>query len=166
MCRSACPGASVYTAAQMSDQGNAIPVGSLPEELVGLLSQPRVAVLATLRRDGGPATTACWYDIDDQWLLLTMYTDARRLANIRRDPRVAMTVIGEDPYQHVSISGSVVRTWDDPELVVMDRLSVRYTGEPWPERKPCVSMHVQIERWHAYGLLSEASDYSSTARPA
>ena len=31
-------------------------------------------------------------------LPVTMYADARRLANIRRDPRVALTILGEDPY--------------------------------------------------------------------
>jgi PPOX class probable F420-dependent enzyme len=143
----------------MTDATEGLPVGSLPEQLRQLIAQPRVAVLATLRRDGSPATTACWYDVDGPWLLLTMYADARRLTNIRRDPRVAMTILGEDPYQHVSISGTVVEIWDDPELKVMDRLSMRYSGEPWPERKPCVSMRVRIDRWHAYGLLSESSDY-------
>ena len=69
--------------------------------------------------------------------------------------------LGEDPYQHVSISGPVIETWDDPALEVMDRLSMRYTGEPWPEREPCVSAFVEIERWHTYGVLSESSDYSS-----
>ncbi|MGB0092321.1 MAG: hypothetical protein WBP81_07290 [Solirubrobacteraceae bacterium] len=67
----------------------------------------------------------------------------------------------EDPYQHVSISGPVIEMWDDPALEVMDRLSMRYTGEPWPEREGCVSALVEIERWHTYGVLSEASDYSS-----
>jgi len=43
----------------------------------------------------------------------------------------------------------------------MDRLSMRYMGEPWPERRPCVSAPVEIDRWHTYGLLSESSDYSS-----
>ena len=92
--------------------------------------------------------------------MITMYASARRLPNIRENPRVAMTILGEDPYQHVSLSGSVVEIWDDPELQVMDRLSMRYMGEPWPEREPCVSMLIEIDRWHTYGLLAEASDYS------
>jgi hypothetical protein len=93
-----------------------------------------------------------------------MYSDAHRLPNIRNNPHVAMTVLGEDPYQHVSLSGRVAEIWDDPDLKVMDRLSMRYTGEPWQERKPCVSALVQIDRWHSYGLLSESSDYSPTQR--
>lgn len=137
----------------------------IPSELARFLEQPRFAVLATVRRDGSPATTACWYDLEEGKLLITMYSDAHRLPNIRNNPHVAMTVLGEDPYQHVSLSGRVAEIWDDPDLKVMDRLSMRYTGEPWgQERKPCVSALVQIDRWHSYGLLSESSDYSPTQR--
>ena len=133
----------------------------LPSDLERFLAEPRIAVLATVRRDGHPATTACWYDLEDGQLLITMYTDARRLGNIRHTPHVAMTILGEDPYHHLSLAGRVTRIWDDPELEVMDRLSLRYTGERWAERKPCISALVEIERWHTYGLISDASDYSS-----
>lgn len=132
---------------------------NLPPELEHFLAAPRIAVLATVRRDGEPATTACWYDLDEGRLLITMYETARRLPNVRHNPHLALTIVGEDPYQHLSLAGRVVEMWDDPDLEVMDRLSMRYTGEPWPEREPCVSMLVEIDRWHSYGLLSESSDY-------
>jgi PPOX class probable F420-dependent enzyme len=131
----------------------------LPAELERFLEQPRIAVLATVRRDNSPATTACWYDLEGGRLLITMYATAHRLPNLRRNPRVAMTIVGDDPYQHLSLSGTVHELWDDPDLKVMDRLSMRYMGEPWPEREPCVSALVEIERWHTYGLISESSDY-------
>jgi PPOX class probable F420-dependent enzyme len=134
---------------------------NLPTDLAQFLAQPRIAVLATVRRDGAPATTACWYDLQDGKILITMHADARRLPNIKQDPRVAMTIVGDDPYQHVSLAGQVVESWDDPGMEVMDRLSMRYMGEPWQERVPCVSALIEIDRWHTYGLLSEASDYSS-----
>ena len=138
----------------------------LPGEIRQFLEQPRIAVLATVRRDGTPATTACWYELQDSRVLLTMYATAHRLPNLRSTPHVAMTVLGEDPYQHVSISGPVTEIWDDPELEVMDRLSMRYMGEPWPERLPCVSALIEIRRWHAYGVLSESSDYGTAERTA
>lgn len=133
----------------------------LRPELEQFLQQPRIAVLATAHADCTPATTACWYDLEGGRLLITMYADAHRLPNLRRNPHVAMTIVGEDPCQHVSLAGSVHEMWDDPNLELMDRLSLRYTGEPWPERKPSVSALIEIERWHTYGLLSESSDYSS-----
>jgi PPOX class probable F420-dependent enzyme len=137
---------------------------ALPEEVRTFLDQPRVAVLATVRHDGTPASTACWYELQEGRVLITMFATARRLPNIRRTPHVAMTVLGEDPYQHASLAGAVVEMWDDPVNEVMDRLSLRYTGEPWPEPEPCVSAFVEIERWHTYGVLSESSDYSPSER--
>jgi PPOX class probable F420-dependent enzyme len=118
----------------------------LPETVRHFLEHPRVAVLATMRRDGTPASTACWYELQDNRMLITMYATSRQLHNIKRTPHVAMTILGDDPYQHVSISGPVIETWDDPDLEMMDRLSMRYTGEPWPEREECVSAQVEIER--------------------
>ena len=118
-----------------------------------------MAVLGTVGRDGAPACTSCWYDLDGELVLITMYATAHRLANVRRDPRVALTVLGEDPYMHVSLAGRVVRLWDDPRLEVMDRLSRRYTGQPWSEREPCVSAHVAIERWHTYGVRGAVPEY-------
>jgi hypothetical protein len=41
-----------------------------------------------------------------------------------------MTIVGDDPYQHVSLAGPVVELWNDPDLEVMDRLSMRDMGEP------------------------------------
>ncbi|HLH64428.1 MAG TPA: pyridoxamine 5'-phosphate oxidase family protein [Solirubrobacteraceae bacterium] len=131
----------------------------LPEAVLELLEKPRVAVLATVRADGTPATTACWYGLQDGMILLTVYANARRLPNIRRRAHVALTILDEDPYRHVSVSGPVARMWEDPEMEVMNLLSMRYTGEPWHEREPCVSMLVEIERWHAYGVLSDGSDH-------
>ena len=138
------------------------PDRKLPETVRHFLEQPRVAVLATVRRDGTPASTACWYELQDNRMLITMYATSRRLRNTDSargddDPR-------RSPYQHVSISGPVIETWDDPELEVMDRLLMRYQGEPWPERKECVSAFVEIERWHTYGVLSQSSDYSPSER--
>lgn len=48
------------------------PARNLPAELRHFLEQPRVAVLATVRRDGTPASTACWYELQDDRVLITM----------------------------------------------------------------------------------------------
>jgi PPOX class probable F420-dependent enzyme len=126
-------------------------LASLPPELARFLSSPRRAVMATVRRDGGPATTACWYDLVDGRVVFAMFADATRLRNIRRDPRVALTVLADDWYAHVSVMGRAVEIRDDPELVTLDQLSMRYIGEPYPDRQPGVSVTVEIERWHTYG---------------
>ena len=73
------------------------PDRTFPEEVRRFLEQPRVAVLATVRRDGRPASTACWDELEDCRMLITMYATAHRLPNIRSNPIAAMTIVGEDP---------------------------------------------------------------------
>ena len=71
----------------------------------------------------------------------------------------AATARVPDAYQHVSLPGTVCELPDNPDCD--GSLSMRYMGEPSPERQPCVSALVEIDLWHTYGLLSESSDYGS-----
>jgi PPOX class probable F420-dependent enzyme len=129
-----------------------MPAAPLPPELERFVSAPRPAVVATVRPDGTPVTTAVWYGLEDRRLLLSMGAGSPRAHNLRNDPRVALTILGDSWYDHVSILGRVSELRDDPELVDLDRLSVRYGGEPYPERDiRCVSAIVEIERWHTWG---------------
>ena len=77
-----------------------------------------------------------------------------RLRFLRRDPRVALTVLGSESwYHHVSLLGRVVSLEDDEALVDIDRLAVRYTGRPYRNReRRRISAWIEPERWHAWGL--------------
>lgn len=115
----------------------------LPPAIDEFLSRPNPAVMATLRPDGSPHTAPTWYDWEDGRALVNMEASRRRLAHIRRDPRVAMSVLDDDSwYRHVTLSGRVVSIEADPDHRDMDRLSVRYTGSPHQDRDQ--------ERWSAW----------------
>jgi PPOX class probable F420-dependent enzyme len=129
-----------------------MPRGPLPPELVEFLRPARPAVVATVRPDGTPATTATWYDWDDGRLLLSMTAGSPRTRNVRATPEIALTVLGENWYDHVSVSGPVVELRDDEGLADLDRLSLRYWGELYPKRElRCVTALVEVARWHAWG---------------
>jgi hypothetical protein len=84
-------------------------------------------------------------------VLLSMSDTARRLDHLRRNPSVALTILGENWYQHVSLLGRVVEIREDEGLPDLDRLSMRYEGAPYPDRDPCVTVVMEVERWHTYG---------------
>jgi PPOX class probable F420-dependent enzyme len=109
-------------------------------------------VIATLRPDGTPVTVATWYDWEDGRLLVNMDERRRRLAHLRADPRVSLTVMDvADWSSHVSLQGRVASLVDDAGLRDIDRLSVRYTGRPYPIRdRGRVTARIEIERWHAW----------------
>jgi hypothetical protein len=113
--------------------------------------------MATVRADGAPVTVACWYEyLHDGRVLLSMSDRARRLDHLHGNPHVALTVLGDDWYHHVSLLGRVSETRTDDGLVDLDRLSMRYLGNPYADREPCVTVIVLVDRWHTYG--SPASD--------
>jgi PPOX class probable F420-dependent enzyme len=129
-----------------------MPKAPLPPDLERFVAAPRAAVVGTVRPDGSPVTTAVWYGLEDGRVLLSMDADGPRVRNLRNNPRVALTILGESWYDHVSLLGTVVEIRDDPDLADLDRLSVRYDGVPYPDRDlRCVSVLFEIERWHTWG---------------
>ena len=125
----------------------------MPPEVEDFLRRPNPAVVATLRPDGSPHTAPTWYDWEDGRVLLNMEDTRLRLGFMRRDPRVALTVLGGDDgwYAHVSLLGRVVELYDDDDLRDIDRLAQRYTRQPFRTRnRKRVSAWMQPERWHEW----------------
>ena len=131
-----------------------MPPVPLPPELEEFLRLPNPAVVATIRPDGSPHTAATWYDWNGGRVLLNMDESRLRLRFMRRDPRVALTVLGRDSwYSHVSLLGRIVSIDDDPDLRDIDRLSQRYRGAPYRIRdRKRVSAWVEVERWYGWNV--------------
>jgi len=129
-----------------------MPTPPLPPDLQAILVQANPAVIATIRPDGSPHTAATWYDWEDGRVLVNMDESRRRLAYLRRDPRVSLTVLWvEGWYVHVTVMGRVVSLKDDTDLADIDRLSMRYTGRPYPDRdRRRVSAWIKVDSWHAW----------------
>jgi PPOX class probable F420-dependent enzyme len=129
-----------------------VPQAPLPTELERFLEDPHAAVVATLTKDGSPTTAATWYDWVDGRVLLSMDARGPRIQNIQRDPRVALTVLGEDWHTHVSLLGRAVEIREDSDYIDVDRLSIRYLGKPYSRRDhPIVTILVEVDRWHTFG---------------
>ena len=125
----------------------------VPSHVDEFLRRPNPAVVATLRPDGSPHSVPTWYDWEDGRVLLNMEDTRLRLGYMRRDPRVALTVLAEDSwYRHVSLLGRVVSIEDDETLADIDRLAIRYTGRPFRTRDARrVSAWMEPDRWHGWG---------------
>ena len=129
-----------------------MPRAPLPPELVEFLKEPHAAVIATVRSDGAPYTAATWYDWDDGHLLVNMDFERLRLSHMRRDPRVAVTVLDiEDWYHAVTVLGRVVEIRDDEAFADIDRLSLRYREAPyWNRERKRITALIAPERWHEH----------------
>ena len=124
----------------------------LPGSLVAFLSEPNPAVIATIAPNGSLHTAATWYLWEDGRVLVNMDASRRRLAHLRNDPRVSLTVLGKDDWsRHVSLSGQVASLEPDPQFEAIDRLARHYSGQPFRLRdRGRVSAWIEIDSWHAW----------------
>jgi PPOX class probable F420-dependent enzyme len=65
---------------------------SLPDAARTLLESGAVAQVVTLDADGSPHVTAAWVGVDGDEILFATLPDQRKLRNLRRDPRIALSV--------------------------------------------------------------------------
>lgn len=92
----------------------------IPTSARELLESGALAHVATLNSDGSPHVTMAWVGIEDDQVLLATLFDQRKLKNMRRDPRVA-----------VSIETSKVNDWGLHEyLVLYGHAAVTEGGAP------------------------------------
>ncbi len=70
----------------------ALMVDQLSDAAHALLESTAVASLVTLDPDGTPHVSAAWVGVEDGEVVIGTLSDQRKLRNIRRDPRVALTV--------------------------------------------------------------------------
>ena len=90
--------------------------------------------------DGSPHSVAVWVGVEGERIVFFTQPSSRKARNIAADPRVAISVIDrENPYRTARVRGRVVATReDDAALEVIDRLSHKYTGQPFPMRSGVV----------------------------
>jgi PPOX class probable F420-dependent enzyme len=111
---------------------------SLQPEIRELFERPNFVHVATLLADGSPHSVAVWAGVvDGDRVAFFTQPGSLKARNLERDGRVAMSVVDHDePYRTAQLRGHLVETRDgDAALEVMDELSVRHTGKPFPHRQ-------------------------------
>lgn len=139
-----------------------MPKPPLPSEAQEMLCRANTAVMATLRPDGAPVSTATGYMWEDGRVLISLDESRVRLRHLRSDPRVTLTVFdGDDWYTHVSLIGRVTETHEDEGLRDIDRMALHITGMPCPDRDhPRVSAWIEVERWHSWSVEKDGPAFT------
>ncbi len=119
----------------------------IPDDVRRLLGAPNYVHLPTLRADGSPrtgwsvwglrTTTSAYAPPDAIW----------NAKDMRRDPRVAMSVTDmANPYHMAAIQGRVVDVRPDEDCRYMDPIPFKYTNKPFPGHRPdCVCFVIAVE---------------------
>jgi PPOX class probable F420-dependent enzyme len=96
--------------------------------------------VATLMPSGAPHSVAVWVGLEGDRIAFFTQPASQKALNLGRDPRVAISITDHEvPYRTARVRGRVAETLDgEAALEVIDRLSNRYTGKPFPMRSGVV----------------------------
>ena len=131
----------------------------LDAELADVLAGPAIAHLATVLPDGAPHSTPVYVGTHGDHVVVFTGPRTRKGRNLRRDPRLALSIAPADnPFAPVAIRGRVV-DWitGDDAWPVIDRLVAKYTDLPYPR---------DGERWVALIEVDGPSSTDPKAAPA
>jgi PPOX class probable F420-dependent enzyme len=128
----------------------------IDERLRDLIERANYVHVATLMPDGSPSSVAMWGGMEGDFVtIFTGGPESRKAKNLARDGRVAISIIDfENPYRGGQLRGHVAETRHGAEaLEAMDRLSVKYTGEPFPWRADQGTQYLIEVDWSHYAEL-------------
>jgi PPOX class probable F420-dependent enzyme len=100
-----------------------------PEDLGGFLDEPRVAILATLRRDGPVLLSPVWHEWRGGGFNIWIAAEDVKIRHLRRDPRATAVVAeSEPPLWGVEVRGDA-RFIHEGVPETARRIAARYIGE-------------------------------------
>jgi PPOX class probable F420-dependent enzyme len=102
-----------------------------------LFEEPNFVNVATVGKDGTPRSTAIWVELDGDDILLNGASSRKWLANMRRNPAVALNIFDlKNPYYQVNVVGEVVEITGEGAEEHIDKLSRKYFGRDYSAHDP------------------------------
>lgn len=138
----------------------------LPESARALLESDALAHLVTINPDGSPQVSIVWVGLDGDDVVSAHLRQQQKLRNIRRDPRVAISVEAPETNafglrEYLVVRGrAVIEEGGAAEL--LQRLAHTYLGPdvefpPMPDPPPGWRLRVTVQRVGGVGPWAEAS---------
>jgi PPOX class probable F420-dependent enzyme len=130
------------------------------DEARALVESSALAHLVTLEADGRPQMSCVWVGMDDDEIVFASLGPRRKLDNIARDPRVALSIEGSEfnamgLKQYLIVHGTArIEEGGGPE--VLQRLAHTYLGAdvkfpPMDDPPPGVVVRITAERLGGVG---------------
>jgi PPOX class probable F420-dependent enzyme len=129
---------------------------TIPEGFKDLFAKRAFAHLATLMKDGSPQVTPVWCDFNGTQIWINSAKGRLKDQNMRRDPRVALSIQDPDnPYRYLAIQGVVEEITESGADSHIDAMAKKYLGKDrYPFRAPGevrVLYKIRPEKVSAYG---------------
>jgi len=135
-----------------------------PDAAKAVVTSGRLAHVATINPDGSPHVTIAWVGLDRDDVVIGTLFDQRKLQNMRRDPRVTVSIDtperapnGLDIYL-VMYGRATVTDGGAPEL--LQELAYTYIGPgvkfpPFPDPPPGFVTRIAVDRVGGIGPWAE-----------
>jgi PPOX class probable F420-dependent enzyme len=130
-------------------------VAPLPETARKLIESGALAHLVTIGRDGSPQVTCIWVGLDGDEIVSGHLGERQKLRNVRRDPRVALSLEGTRVHppglkEYLVVHGRArIEEGGAPEL--LQRLARVYLGPdvtfpPMDDPPPGYTIRITVDR--------------------
>ena len=119
----------------------------LPDDVRALFQGRNIAHVATLLPDGAPHSVPVWAGVEGDRIAFLTSPNSRKGRNLGRDPRVSISITDANaPTTMAQVRGVAERLEGDAAWEVIDRISHKYIGAPYPLREDRVVFLVEPER--------------------
>jgi PPOX class probable F420-dependent enzyme len=135
-------------------------IDSLSDEALALLASDAVAIVVTLDADGSPHLSSAWVGVEGGEIVIGTLDDQRKLQNLRRDPRIALTIqsghINEWGLREYVVLNGTARVTEGGAAELLQRLAQTYIGPDavfpaMPDPPPGFVTRVSVERVSGVG---------------
>jgi PPOX class probable F420-dependent enzyme len=135
-------------------------------EALSFVTAHRQGVVVTIQKNGRPQLSNIFYVPDDDGTLRISVTDTRaKTANIRRDPRVSLYVLGDNFFQYVVLecTAELTAVASDPHDDTVDQLVAYYKAgqgehDNWDEYRAAMvadkRLLLRLRPDRAYGMVA------------
>jgi PPOX class probable F420-dependent enzyme len=139
----------------------------VPQAARALLESDAVAHVVTLDKDGGPQVTAAWVGLDGDEIVFATLPDQRKLRNLRRNPRIALsiptTTTNEWGLLEYLVVYGTARVTEGGAAEILQRLAHTYLGPdvvfpPVPNPPPGYVTRITVERLSGVGPWDQPRD--------
>ena len=113
-------------------------MAAFPDQYMDLFQKKAFGAFTTLMPDGSPQTTPVWVDYKNGEVWVNSALGRQKDKNVRRDARVAVTIIDADnPYRYVEVRGKVKEITQTGADAHIDAMAKKYLGQDkYPFRQP------------------------------